>query len=278
MTSTALVSVKDRFAAVSSALEQKKDAFEMVCAGTGVNPTRAIAIVKQALIRDTKLLECDPRSIVRSVGHALEAGLEIAGPTGEAFIVPFYNNKKGHKEAQMIIGYRGLIKLILQSGRVRNVEARIVHQGDAFDYEEGTNSYIKHKPGDVGGEVTHAYAIAYFPDGGHQFVMMNRERLDAIREKTKSRYQGRIVGPWADDVEEMWKKCPVRNLSKYVELSPAAKTAMGRDGDVSFDMRAPVTNDRADALKAKLGQAQPVTYDADTGEISDADEDWRPPT
>lgn len=182
--------------------------------------------------RTPALQRCSPASVLDACMIAARLGLEPdGGALAQAYLVPH------GQECTLVVGYRGLIELARRSGQIRRVEARLVHKGDEFDYELGAEPVLRHKPlvEDEGGEVTHAYAVAFFLDGSTQFEVMTRSQLEHVRKSSRSG----SAGPWAQHAEEMYRKTVVRRLSKYLPLSPelAAGVALS-DQDEGTDARA----------------------------------------
>lgn len=179
---------------------------------------RMIRMATTTITRNPELLECTPVSVCGAVIQAAELGLELSGPLGQAYLVPFYNKNIGKKEAQFQVGYRGLIQLAYRSGRVKTFNAHAVHQNDYFDFAYGTDSFLKHKPADKDrGEITHVYAVVLTVDGGQDFEVMSADDVEQHRKrysKQKSQYS-----PWETAWEEMAKKTPLRRLAKRVPMS-----------------------------------------------------------
>lgn len=228
--SQALASLRDRHTFVANELEKARDRLAAIIPpSTGLMPSRAIAVTLDALTRTPALLECEPRSIVRSVLHASEVGLELGSPLGEAFIVPF----KG--KATMMIGYRGFVKLIRGAPRVTMVKGVLVREADDFDVDEGAN-VLRHKLGAGSvqnrGDITYAYSRVYYDNGQSQFEVMDRVELDKIKSESL-RKAGSRPTPWKTHPDEMYKKCPLRRQAKWLDLSP-----LGRRGSELDDLEA----------------------------------------
>lgn len=151
-------------------------------------------------------------SIYASLIVAAQLGLE-PGIRQEAFLVPF----KG--KCTLMPGYRGLIKLAVRSGMVKSVRARIVYEGDDYVVKLGTEQSIHHEPrlnrqvaeGEAP-QIISAYAIAEMVDGSQEFDAMDGWELD------KHRAAGNNGPAWKTWPEEMYRKAPVRRLSKYLPL------------------------------------------------------------
>lgn len=189
-----------------------------------LTPERLVKIALSATSRMPSLLACSPASILRAVMQGAEMGLEVGGLLGDAYLVPFQNKHTKLTEAICIPGYRGLIRLARNSGQLTSIEAHVVYEHDIFELEYGLDARLVHRPNMLAGrgEVTCAYAIARFKDGGHQIEVMTRADLDAIR----GRSQAANDGPWVTDTAEMQRKTVVRRLCKYLPLSPELVKAL----------------------------------------------------
>lgn len=276
--STALASLRDRHVAVRNELEKARPRLNAIIPiATGLTASRAIAVCLDALSRQPKLLECEPRTIVRSVIHASEIGLELGSPLGEAFIVPFKN------KATMMIGYRGFTKLILGSPQVVGVKAVLVREADTFDVDEGENKIV-HKLAQGGprqrGKITHAYSRVFRDNGFSQFEVMHIDELDKIKSESIRRSYGHT--PWKTHEEEMYKKCPLRRQAKWLDLSPLGRRASEIDdldamrrGELGgVNLREGFSAERLEELKSMIRSAEePVDVIDVEAELVDANED-----
>jgi len=205
-----------------------------------MTPERMIRIAYTAVQRSPKLLECSPESVVKSVIEASELGLEPSGILGHAYLVPYWNAKTRKLEAQLQVGYRGFIELAGRSKRVRNITASVVYDCDVFLYELGLQQKLTHVPklnrNDDAKPVA-AYAIAFFVDGGNQFVVLDLREIER-RMECSSQVQAKKAGKlkettWDTDWEAMARKTAIRALATYLPLSPeitrAAVVDEGRD-------------------------------------------------
>lgn len=161
-------------------------------------------------IRQTpKLLDCNIQSLLAAVMQSAQLGLE-PNILGQAYIIPY------GKEAQFIIGYRGMIDLARRSGHIESIYAHPVYDQDEFDYEYGLNPKLRHKPamGDRG-KFIGAYGVAKFKDGGYHFEFMPKSEIDKRRDRSKAKNSG----PWVTDYEEMACKTVIRHMFKYLPIS-----------------------------------------------------------
>lgn len=169
-----------------------------------------LARIAMTTIRQTpKLLDCNIQSLLAAVMQAAQLGLE-PNILGQAYIVPY------GKEAQFIIGYRGMIDLARRSGQIESIYAHPVYSNDDFEYEYGLNPKLRHKPA-MGnrGNFIGAYGVAKFKDGGYHFEFMSKAEIDKRRSRSKAAKNG----PWVTDYEEMACKTVIRHMFKYLPIS-----------------------------------------------------------
>jgi recombination protein RecT len=187
---------------------------------------KVLKLVLSAASRTPTLLECTPTSILLSTMQSAALGLEPNTPLQQAYLVPYWNNKIKAKEAQFIPGYRGLIQLAIQSGEVRSIEARVVHERDEFQVRYGLDATIIHIPYMLGdpGPLVAVYALAKFHNGDPNFEVMTKYQVDQIRKFSKSGESG----PWVDHYEEMARKTVVRRLAKMLPMSVDKSQAFNR--------------------------------------------------
>ena len=107
---TQLVRQGTKLLTVKNLLERAKPAM------TGVLPKHITAdkMVRVALgaVRTTpQLLKCDQMSLLGAIMESATLGLEPNGVLGDAYLVPY------KKVCQFIPGYKGLVKLAIQSHR-----------------------------------------------------------------------------------------------------------------------------------------------------------------
>lgn len=198
-----------------------------------LTPERITRMVVSSASRNPQLLQCTPISVAKAVADACRLGLEPCSPLGEAYLVPYRNNKiqGAPMEAQFIPGYRGYISLARRSGQIKSVTANLVHERDAFEIDLASGERPRHKPclDPAGrGEIVAAYCIADFVDGGHHLDLMTISDILAIRDRSRASKSG----PWVTDFGEMARKTVVRRAAKYWPLSIELADALEQDNRV----------------------------------------------
>lgn len=194
-----------------------------------VTPDRLLKVALQAVRNTPQLLDCSSESLMGAVVQLATLGLEPNGVMGHAYLIPYKNRKKNRTDAQVIVGYKGLIDLARRSGQIETIYAHAVRQGDKFDVSLGTEGSVRHKIDFAAGDrgpIVAAYACAKFRDGGYQFEVMSRHEIDQIMAGSQS---GGRDGPWKDHYEQMARKTVIRRLANYLPLSVELATAVAMD-------------------------------------------------
>ena len=101
----------------------------------GKNGTRFISSIESAVQNTPALQECTSPSIVNAalLGEALN--LSPSPQLGQFYMVPFDNKKKGCKEAQFQLGYKGYIQLAIRSGYYKKLNVLAIKEGELVRYD-----------------------------------------------------------------------------------------------------------------------------------------------
>jgi recombination protein RecT len=192
-----------------------------------IKPERIARIATTAVRVTPKLAECTQTSFLGALLTASQLGLEPNTPAGEAYLVPYGSN------VQLIIGYRGYIKMALQSGQIANIMAMTVNDADAFEYKYGTAPFLDHTPvlnADPGGTKCW-YACATFVNGGTSFIVLDKFKVEGYRARSRS--SARDDSPWQTDYDAMARKTCIRRLAPYLPMSVELSHAMAADEQVA---------------------------------------------
>ena len=198
------------------------------------------------IAKSPKLAKCNPLSIVESLIGVASLDLDPDPNLGQVYIVPYGD------EAQLQLGYRGLITLLDRAGF--SVKAYPVYDVDKFDVEvddDGWNEKIKFKPnydereeGDSEWEREHLkYIVALAKDrtSGEMYkVIMSKKQIEKIRKMSASqkvynqaskRYEisDKWINIWGDFPIEMALKTAIKKLGKKLPLNSQASRAIAVD-------------------------------------------------
>lgn len=237
-----------------------------------LNADRLARIMLTEVRRTPLLARCTPDSFGGAIMTCAQLGLE-PGVTGEAYLLPFRNNKKNVYEVQLIVGYQGMAKLFWQSPLARSLDAQAVYKEDDFEYSYGLDPVLLHKPSlaeDRGPAVAY-YAVARMSNGGSAFIVMSPGDIERIRVRSRAKDDG----PWKTDYDAMAKKTCLRQLFKLLPRSPELSRALAADESVRTDMSEDaldIVPDYPDAISGEVerGSEHPEPDDAKPGKAASA--------
>lgn len=249
-----------------------------------ITPERFTRIVLTALSSTPQLAQCTRDSFLGGMMLAAQLGLEPNTPLGQAYLIPYRNNKKGVTECQFQIGYKGLVDLAYRSGEVASVQAHCVYANDEFDYELGLDPVLKHKPAARNrGDLIAVYAVFKLKNGGYGFEVMGVDDINAhMRKYSKAANKG--SSPWQTNFDEMAKKTVLKRVLKLAPLRSEFARGVVADGgtfdakieddgemdviEVAYEVEDYAEDDeRSDADDAGLDAAD-ITFDPETGELT----------
>lgn len=187
-----------------------------------ITPDRMARIAITALRTTKDLDKCSPASFMACVYQCAQLGLEPNTPLQQAFLIPRRSSKTNSLECTLQIGYQGYMDMSRRSGMVYGIKGHVVRIGDEFDYEEGLDPVLRHKPStDPDREskaVTHAYAVARMKDGPPEFVVLSKAQIDVRMRRNESVKKGQFSA-WMSDYDAMAMKTAVRALWKWLPKS-----------------------------------------------------------
>jgi len=222
---------KARLDAFMGAIEKRQDQIGTLLADSGVDPRLFLETCRRALMRDPELVNTDPAAFIQAALNCAADGLV---PDGRKAAIVRYK-----ASAQYVPMYQGLLDIAYRSGNFQSIEARVVYEGDDFDYDLGDNPFIRHKRSleATTDKIIGAYAVARTTNGGIFREVMGARELAKVRAVSKAKN-----GPNADWPGEMARKAPLRRLWKYLPKTQAMDRVALHDDD-AYDQTAIATTD-----------------------------------
>jgi len=197
-----------------------------------INQDRMLRLIYSAFTSTRGLSSCSALSIVNSIMHAAQVGLEFNTLQGHGWIIPRWNSRAGVMEASFQPGYRGLIDLAYRSNLVTAVASGVVKARDDFEFDDGTQPTITHH-WDLTkdrGDWVGAWARVDVKDGRSIIEVMQRSAIELIRDTYAPRKKsGEMVGPWITHPDAMIRKTAAKRPLKFAPASTELANAIGLD-------------------------------------------------
>lgn len=231
---------------------QKSDLVQLLPSGANVD--RMIQAFILNVKNTPKLLDCEPASLIKALYTASCMGLEPNPYHGQLYLIPY------NKEVQVIPGYKGLLKLVRNSGEINAIIVNTVHENDRFEYNLAGGDRPLHQLPEDGerGRMRFVYLLAEFKEGGFHLELMTLQEVERIRDNSqayKSAKKYNKPSIWDEHFEEMAKKTVIRRSVKRLPI------------ELSRQLR------NATIINEEYGKSP--TIDMETGEILDV---WAEPT
>lgn len=226
----------------------KKKVMEIV---GGKDGQRFITAIISAVSANPTLAECEFNTILSSalLGESLK--LSPSPQLGQYYLVPYNNKKKGTKEAQFQLGYKGYIQLAIRSGQYKKINVLALKEGELVRYDP-LNEEIKVNmiEDDLEREATATsgyYAMFEYSNGFKKAMYWSKKKMLAHAdqysqaftvEKMEKLQAGKVpkndlwmyASFWYKDFDAMALKTMIRQLiSKWGIMSIELQQAIDAD-------------------------------------------------
>lgn len=193
--------------------------------GGAMNSDAFVRAVLSEITKQPKLMSADPKTVLGGVMLAAQLKLEIGSGLGEFYLTP--RREKGRDICLPIIGYQGLVKLVLRSDAVLNIQTAVIREGDDFTFGSDARRGIFHewapRDFDESRRMVGVLATSQMDGGGVSWAYLTLAQVEARRptpwEST----------PWKTHPEEMAKKTVLRDLAKRLPKSTDLGRALEAD-------------------------------------------------
>lgn len=185
-----------------------------------IEPAQFVQIVLSEIKKNEKLQQAfleNPSSMFASILAGAEIGLIPSDMLGQFYLIP--RRIENRMTVTPMIGYKGLVNIILRSGEVTKVHTECVYEGDEFEPIYGLEPNIIHKPNfskpRSSETLKFVYAVAKLKSGDYQFCVLSKN--DIIKIQSLSRYNNELYFNDKKD-PNMWmvKKTALMQLSKML--------------------------------------------------------------
>lgn len=193
---------------------EKKNLTDLLL-GSNTSPQKFKQILLNELERNPKLQEAfikNPASFFASALYCAELNLSPSSLVGEFFFTV------QNEQIKPILGYKGLVALLLRSNKVKKIWAEVVYNEDDFEYELGLEPKMVHIPNfnsvKTCENIKCIYACAKIDDEV-VFKVMTLEEIKTIVEilETPSEY---YFNDKKDPEKWLLKKVVLKQMSKLM--------------------------------------------------------------
>lgn len=199
-----------------------------------LTPERFTRMVLSAISVTPDLAKCTPESFLGAMMGAAQLGLEPNTSLGLCYLLPYNNRKKGVKECQLQIGYRGMIDLAHRSGEVVSIQAEVVYENDLFEMEYGLEPKLRHVPAPgERGQPVRVYAVYKTKSGGFGFGSMTMAECEEFAKKKSKSFDS---GPWQTDFEAMCLKTVLKRVLKTAPMKSDFARGIAQDETIKTEL------------------------------------------
>lgn len=208
------------------------------------DPNRAqrfMAAITSAVAINRDLQDCEPATVLSGALLGESLGLSPSPQLGQYYLVPFNNNKRGVKEAQFQLGYKGLVQLALRSGQYKRLNVMSVKQGELVSFNPLTEEIdLKLIQDDMERDKTETIgyvAMFEYLNGFTKTIYWSREKMESHAMKFSKGYAAKKGYTfWEKDFDSMAYKTMLRQLiSKWGIMSIELQTAFENDTEARED-------------------------------------------
>ena len=196
---------------------------------------RFVSSITSAVATNPMLQECDPATILSGALLGESLNLSPSPQLGQYYLVPFNNTKKGCKDAQFQLGYKGYVQLALRSGYYKRLNVMAVKQGELKSWNPLTEEItLDLMEDEIARE--NATSIGYvasfeYLNGFSKTIYWSREKMEAHALRYSKGYAAKKGYTfWEKDFDAMAFKTMLRQLiSKWGVMSIDLQSAFEAD-------------------------------------------------
>lgn len=207
------------------------------------------------------LQECTNPSILSAALLGQSLHLSPSPQLGYYYMVPFENRKNGTKEAQFILGYKGMMQLAIRSGYYKRINAIAIKEGELVRYdpleEEIEVNLIEDEYEREQAPTVGYYAFFEYLNGFRKAIYWSKKKMEAHAERYSMGYKVKKGYTfWEKDFDSMAIKTLLRQLlGHYGIMSTDMQTAYEADQAV---IREDGSKDYVDVIEAPQSEEKPA--------------------
>lgn len=238
----------------------------------GKDGQRFITAIVSHVAQNPDLQKCQHATLFTAAMQCEALKLSPSKTLGEAYIVPFNDNKNGRVVATFQIGWQGYVQLALRSGQYRTINVIELKEGELIHHDRLTGAietkFIEDDEKREQTPTTGYYAMFELTNGFVKSMYWSKKKMEQHALKYSQGYaadkkKGTSYTFWSKSFDEMAKKTMIRQLiGKWGPKSLEMKMGLENDGAVINDDQTPDYVDTVDAVAEVVNP--------ETGEVTDS--------
>lgn len=239
---------------------------------------RFVSSITSAVATNPMLQECDPATILSGALLGESLNLSPSPQLGQYYLVPFNNTKKGCKDAQFQLGYKGYVQLALRSGYYKRLNVMAVKQGELKSWnpltEEITLDLMEDEIARENAPSIGYVASFEYLNGFSKTIYWSREKMEAHALRYSKGYAAKKGYTfWEKDFDAMAFKTMLRQLiSKWGVMSIDLQSAFEADSvaeDTDYMQAGQIDHPEATASKEPPIDAEVVSETTEDVSLND---------
>lgn len=204
---------------------------------------------------EDKLSKLDLNSVLEALTKCCQ--YELVPDNINACLLPYWNKDSKKFDLTFQPMYQGLMEGLYKTGICKSISSEVVFEGDDFDYNLGSQPFVKHKKDLRGKRDTKlAVYVDFELSNGARVV-----RVMTIAEVEKVRKIAKTQKVWNDNWEEMAIKTVIKRGYKHCPKTEKLSELIAYDNSVDYDFETEKEDKKIEGVKNIINGTAPAIED-----------------